>query len=422
MGRLLPKEQLHIFQNHPFGLGHKQEGKDKGENRACAEEEEHAALNPRHHIRQGIHDDKLGEPLHAPRAHHAEAAHVGGKNLGAEDPRDAGPRKGVADSVEIEGGDGGIGAPNAPNQEWDATAEAVDDENHEDESDDKLDDAIEARGEELEGIYAREVLEHHQRHADEDSTPDAAVFEMRQAMKDGLLAAGHFGFVGDLALDLIDLLLHPGMIRRKIAHPGQVFERSLVPALRDQPTGRLDDERHGEDEEAGGNELDRHRNVPLSVGGVRNAEFHPVVDPEAAERRTGQHDLEDADQATADRRGRAFRDINGNDHGGGAHTEPGDEAPNVEDLDVGEEVQHHAHDKEDAASGHRPFPPVSLRQEGADDDAEERAALEDTHDVGGLGSRHGAREPERSLKGGQGDGPADEGGAIAIHGTGLASG
>ncbi|RDW66583.1 hypothetical protein BP6252_10218 [Coleophoma cylindrospora] len=222
MGRLLPKEQLHVFQNHPFGLGHKQEGKDKGEDRACAEEEEHAALNPRHHIRQGIHDDKLGEPLHAPRAHHAEAAHVSGENLGAEDPRDAGPRKRIADGVEIEGGDGSIGtrilrgrgvervgdmrprpevqhedgAANAPDQEWDATAEAVDDENHEDESDNELDDAIEARGEErgrprepdlgkdggaviVEGIYAREVLEHHQRHADEDPTPDAAVLEMR---------------------------------------------------------------------------------------------------------------------------------------------------------------------------------------------------------------------------------------------------
>ncbi|RDW66582.1 hypothetical protein BP6252_10217 [Coleophoma cylindrospora] len=211
------------------------------------------------------------------------------------------------------------------------------------------------------------------------------------------------------------------MIGWKIAHPGQVFERSLLPTLRDQPPGRLDDERHGEDEEAGGDELDCHRNVPLSVGGVGNAEFHPVVDPEATERRTGQHDLKDADQATTDRRGRAFGDVDGNDHGGGAHAEPGDEAPNVENLDLGEEVQHHAHDEEDAASGDGPFPPVSLRQEGADDDAEERAALEDAHDVGGLSRRHGAREPERSLKGGQGDGPADKGRAIAIHGTGLAS-
>lgn len=108
--RIPPKQNIHVLQRNPFGLRHTEIRKHEPDDRAPAEKEKGPVLDVRDHVRDGVDDRELSEPLHAHHDHVAQGADTRGQDLRRVDPRDAVPGEAVEDGEDVDHGQGCAGA------------------------------------------------------------------------------------------------------------------------------------------------------------------------------------------------------------------------------------------------------------------------------------------------------------------------
>lgn len=172
---VLAEQEVHFLEGNTLGLGDEQIRKSERDKSAGSEEVKDTKSDGLDHVRQRVDDHELGEPLHADRKHHTEGTDAVGQDFRGNDPGNTVPGETVKDGVNINHGNGGVGArvlgwdlvegaaelgvyakvehgygsADSTNKQGWASAEFVHDEYHEDHCRGHFDQSIDTSGEEL---------------------------------------------------------------------------------------------------------------------------------------------------------------------------------------------------------------------------------------------------------------------------------
>lgn len=346
------EHDIHILERQTLGLRHEDPSNSDTDNNRATKEQESAVSDVSHHIRGGVHDDELAEPLRASGEHQAHRADTGWEDLGAENPWDAVPGHGVEDGKDVDHDDGDISTTilgcaalkgardlgvSTEVEHSDESADGTDDQgltatktintkDHKEEGSKGLDKTKDTGSEETNGssaesnrvedgwrvvverIDTRQVLEHHECHAKEEPVTVSRHEGLLQFCDERAVGAQVILTI-DLVVDHLDLPGEVWVILLQVADLGEVPEGLLIAAGGYQPTWRLDLEEHHDDEEGTWSELDGEWDVPLAVGGAGDVLVDAVVDPEAYNERELEDDFKNADQAATDGRWGAFGNV-----------------------------------------------------------------------------------------------------------------
>jgi hypothetical protein len=172
---ILTKQEVHLLERDTLGLGNEQISEHERDKGAGAEEVENAECYGLDHVRERVDDHELGEPLHADGEHHTKGTDTVGQDFRGNNPGDTVPGETVEDGVDINHGDGGVGAgvlgwdlmegaaefgvnskvehgyssADRAEKQGGTSAKFVDDEDHEDHCCGHFDESVDTSGEEL---------------------------------------------------------------------------------------------------------------------------------------------------------------------------------------------------------------------------------------------------------------------------------
>lgn len=299
------KVHIQLLERLVLRLGHQRPHEDGPPAAEGGEEDVRAVLHVVDHVARAQADDEVEHPVRGGHDGDAARAHAVGEDLLREHPRDGAPGVGEVDGEQPDEGDGRPprGAVRGPrvlegavdggdDDVADAHADGADDEEglasevveEEDggEREDDLEDAGHARREQLgghvgeaegaedlgrvveDGVDAGELLEDHD--------PAADIETLEHVWREEGFPGPEFGFavqfeVGllvehDGGLDLEVFRLEEGGVGRETAELAEGGNAVVVAVLHHEPAGGEGEEEHAEEEDPGGDELEREGEAP----------------------------------------------------------------------------------------------------------------------------------------------------------------
>ena len=130
--------------------------------------------------------------------------------------------------------------------------------------------------------------------------------------------------------DLVELKLEVRVVLGDTTDSDEVLDGELSLADHQQPSRRLGDKEGTDEQEGGGEELDKDGELPLEPVGLHGG-LDGVVDPESTEGTDLNEDVEESDQTTSNGGGRELGEVDRDDQGQETDSETSKESTENED-------------------------------------------------------------------------------------------